>query len=175
MYQYINYRMKVTIQDSRTLVGKFLAFDKYMNIVLGDCEEYRKIITKGKNVEKTQKRMLGLVLLRGENVVSLTVESPPPVSDSRVKTLDKTKNIGIGVSKQSSRGISIAATQGPLQGLTGPISNFGSQQNLMMPNFGKLPPPPMMMGRGMGLKFPPPPIGFNLDKKNDDKKDDKKE
>jgi small nuclear ribonucleoprotein B and B' len=180
MYQYINYRMKVTIQDSRTLVGKFLAFDKHMNVVLSDCEEYRKVIQKGKNkekTEKTQKRMLGLVLLRGDNVVSLTVESPPPVSDNRLKSLDKSKTTGPGLSKQSSRGISIST--GPLSGLSGPISSFGSQQNLMVPQLNKLPPPPM--GRGMfmnlgGMKFPPPPMGFGLNlEKKDEKKDEKKE
>ena len=46
MLQYVNYRMRVTIQDKRTLVGTFMAFDRHMNIVLGDCEEYRK--SKGK-------------------------------------------------------------------------------------------------------------------------------
>eukprot|EP00954_Amorphochlora_amoebiformis_P002721 213626-Amorphochlora_amoeboformis.AAC.1 len=46
MLQFINWKMKVSIQDTRTLVGTFMAFDKHMNIVLGDCEEYRVVNSK---------------------------------------------------------------------------------------------------------------------------------
>lgn len=44
--QWINYRIRVTIQDSRMLVGTFLSFDKHMNLVLSETEEFRVIKAK---------------------------------------------------------------------------------------------------------------------------------
>jgi small nuclear ribonucleoprotein B and B' len=54
------------------MVGTFLAFDKHMNIVLADTEEFRITKSKKTGVQKQIKRTLGLVIIRGENIISLT-------------------------------------------------------------------------------------------------------
>jgi small nuclear ribonucleoprotein (snRNP)-like protein len=52
---YVNWRMRITISDTRQLVGTFLAFDRHMNLVLADTEEYRKIKPKkGKRRQNTR-------------------------------------------------------------------------------------------------------------------------
>ena len=90
MLSLINWRLKVTINDGRALTGQMLAFDRHMNLVLADCEEFRRVRPKKKAGEETapeqeMKRTLGLVILRGEIVVSISVEGPPPVVDDEKK------------------------------------------------------------------------------------------
>lgn len=43
LLQYINYRLRVSLDDQRVIVGQLLAFDKHLNLVLNDCEEFRKL------------------------------------------------------------------------------------------------------------------------------------
>lgn len=78
MQQLLNYRMRIIIQDNREMIGQLMAFDKHMNIVLADCEEFRRVGGKGKKEEKIVKRSLGLTVLRGEIIVSMSIEGPPP-------------------------------------------------------------------------------------------------
>lgn len=93
MLSLVLWRIRVTLSDNRQLVGQMLAFDRHMNLVLADCEEFRRVKPKKKASGEDDsapsqelKRSLGLVILRGEMIVSLTVEGPPPIVDEDKKT-----------------------------------------------------------------------------------------
>lgn len=166
--QYMNYRMRVATGDSRILIGTFLAFDKHMNLVLGDCEEFRRIAAKGKKAgaatkePREEKRALGLVILRGEVVVSLTVEGPPPPTGKRTTTAE---TVGPGLGRAAGRGLPLPAT-GPAPGLSGPARGVGqASMSQMMPQgrggqisaSAQIQKPPPAPSKPPGMPGAPPP------------------
>ena len=56
-------KLILLLKDSRVIEGKLTGYDEYMNMVLLDAEE-----TMNEN-----KRRLGTVILRGNNVVSISI------------------------------------------------------------------------------------------------------
>jgi small nuclear ribonucleoprotein len=59
----VNQKLSLLLKDSRRIEGKLLGFDEYMNLVIDDVEEF-----KGDT-----KRRLGKIILRGSNVVSISL------------------------------------------------------------------------------------------------------
>lgn len=157
------------MSDGRQLVGQMLAFDKHMNLVLADCEEFRRVKRKGKPasapgaaaagqvVETEEKRMLGLAIIRGATVVSCSVDGPPPSDPASrlgtsapggVSAAPSAVQSGPGISRPAGRGAGIGL-QGPAMGVGGPgfpAAGFG--------------PPSGFPGRGAPPNFGPP-VGFS--------------
>ena len=116
-----------------------MAFDRHMNIVLGDTEEFRKIKAKkgaGLSEEREEKRVLGLIILRGDSVVSLTIEGPPPPDGT-----EKLTPGGPGQGKASAvRGVPVAPMAAAPLGLAGPVRGVGGPAMSIMQ-------PPVMQGK----------------------------
>ena len=85
-----------------------------MNVVLADCEEFRRFKRK-KPTEAAQeeKRTLGLVILRGEQLISVSVEAPPPTDNVGRKTALPS---GPGISLPMGRGIPAPGSFAPPPG-----------------------------------------------------------
>ena len=91
LQQLVNCRIRVTLNDGRWITGKFLAYDKFLNIVMSDCEEARKFkkalkdnggTSQSVNENNLNVRNLGMIVLRGETIVSLTPENIAPMTNS---------------------------------------------------------------------------------------------
>ncbi len=60
---FLNKRISLLLKDNRVLEGKLVGYDDYMNMVLEDTEEKTEEMT----------RRLGTVILRGNNVVRMSL------------------------------------------------------------------------------------------------------
>ncbi|KAI2613714.1 Sm-like ribonucleoprotein [Hypoxylon fragiforme] len=169
MAGYINYRMRVTLMDGRQMTGQMLAFDKHMNLVLADTEEFRRVKRKqnkptapgasssaAQTIETEEKRTLGLTILRGAHIVSLSVESAPPADPST--RLGKSTPGGLATGLTSGPGVSRPAGRGAAPtSLAGPAAGVGGG---VPPPFPQFPGAPGFPGRG-GPPAPGfPPGGF---------------
>jgi small nuclear ribonucleoprotein B and B' len=164
------------MKDGRQLVGQMLAFDKvcicvhdsvalhptnssqHMNLVLADTEEFRRVKRKTKAsgapggsgqqlVETEEKRALGLAIVRGSNVVSCSLDGPPPADPSARLGNSAPGGAGAPAAMAAGPGISRPAGRGAGIGLQGPAAGVGG---------------PGFAGRGAAPGFPPgfPPAGF---------------
>ncbi|KAJ2663894.1 Small nuclear ribonucleoprotein-associated protein B [Coemansia sp. RSA 1199] len=151
----LNHRLRLTLADTRTMSGQMLAFDKHMNLVLSDCEEFRTIKAKSNAESKQIKRSLGLVILRGECVVSISVDGPPPAQQRARQAA------GPGVARPAGRGMPVQPPGMPPVGLAGPVRGIGGPAaSMMMPGAPAIAAGPVSFARPHGMPMPGAPQGF---------------
>lgn len=149
-----------------------------MNVVLADTEEFRKTKKQSKpaapgaggsaaqTVVQEEKRTLGLTIVRGKNIVSLSVESPPPadpsarLGKSTTGGISSTLTGGPGVARPAGRGaappvaLTVCVHHSPnaferyLMDLQGPAPGVGGAPPPSFPGFPG--GPPGFPGRGGG-------------------------
>eukprot|EP00397_Hematodinium_sp_SG-2012_P042079 GEMP01046483.1.p1 GENE.GEMP01046483.1~~GEMP01046483.1.p1 ORF type:complete len:199 (+),score=35.31 GEMP01046483.1:71-667(+) len=72
--QFFNWKIIVTLTNDRVVEGIIMGVDKHINIVLKDAEEKRYYKVKNKE-PKELKRMLGLTVVRGTEILHVVPES----------------------------------------------------------------------------------------------------
>ncbi len=123
--QLLNHRLRVTLLDGRVLIGQLLAHDKHFNLVMVECEEFRLPRKSLKNTANASvdpatnslRRTLGMIVLRGEEVVSVTLESgAPPRGGNQARIPASVLTAGSG----NTSGVANTGIPAPGTGLTGP-------------------------------------------------------
>ena len=152
-YMQVNYRMRITMNDGRQLVGQMLAFDKvsthisyvnsttdanlllmqHMNVVLADTEEFRKVKRKGKaggapgtapgQVVETEEKRTLGLAIIRGATVVSCSVDGPPPSDPSARLGTSAPGAAAPTAMQAGPGISRPAGRGA--GLQGPAVGVG--------------------------------------------------
>ena len=119
------------------MVGTLIAHDQFLNIVLSNAVEYRVLPVKAKvrPEEKIVKRTLGLTVLRGDKITSLSLEGPP-VANQRPESSKPSS------SRQSAAAPAVTKVSGT--SLQTPSTSSSSSSSSPAPSlFSALPLPPL--------------------------------
>lgn len=131
-----------------------------MNLVLADTEEFRRTRRKtGKAApgaqqqitETEERRAIGLTIIRGATVISLSVDGPPP-ADPAARLGSAPGGTSTAAALASGPGIARPAGRGLPAGLTGPAPGVGGPG----PGFGGNFPPGGGFGGPPGFGGGPP-------------------
>lgn len=133
----INYRLRVISQDGRVYIGELMAFDKHMNVVLKDCVEERVPKTQIDKLRKdlmdqgvkVEKRILGLTIIRGEQILSTVVEDKPSTSKKeRLAGVERQQKQVQKQKRQRSKGTNPHSKSNG-KGVTKPAGRYGAPPN----------------------------------------------
>eukprot|EP00340_Litonotus_pictus_P005991 CAMPEP_0170529458 /NCGR_PEP_ID=MMETSP0209-20121228/23474_1 /TAXON_ID=665100 ORGANISM="Litonotus pictus, Strain P1" /NCGR_SAMPLE_ID=MMETSP0209 /ASSEMBLY_ACC=CAM_ASM_000301 /LENGTH=180 /DNA_ID=CAMNT_0010821441 /DNA_START=100 /DNA_END=642 /DNA_ORIENTATION=+ len=98
-----------------------------MNLVLADTEEFTRFKSKKEEgPDKERKRALGLIILRGENIVSFSAEAPP---SNNTDLFGDVKKEGEGKSAPISRGMNEV---NPMMGVNQSRGMGNTNMNMVM-------------------------------------------
>lgn len=128
--QLLNCRVKVILQDSRVIIGQLLAHDKHLNVVLADSEEFRAL--KKRKDGECERRNLGMIILRGEEVVSISQESgAPPRGGNKARIPASTSSSNTPSNTRNSSSSNIPPPGAPPAGLSGPVPGMFIRPGMM--------------------------------------------
>jgi small nuclear ribonucleoprotein (snRNP)-like protein len=65
-----NAKVKVVLKNYKIIRGYFVAYDKYMNLILNNAEEYQK----KKETKTWECRKIGVCIIRGDMIIFITKE-----------------------------------------------------------------------------------------------------
>eukprot|EP01062_Namystynia_karyoxenos_P066636 TRINITY_DN60542_c0_g1_i1.p2 TRINITY_DN60542_c0_g1~~TRINITY_DN60542_c0_g1_i1.p2 ORF type:complete len:212 (+),score=75.16 TRINITY_DN60542_c0_g1_i1:81-638(+) len=164
MFRFVNCRIRARITEDRELHGIFMAFDRHMNMVMGDTEEFRTLRSKKKKSKegRVERRHLGLVCLRGQTVQQLSMDGIQGTSVVNTERFPaaaaQSESLKIALAREAAAAAA-APGAGVPAGLGGPAVGVGAPHPEQMRPQQVAPPAAGAPGGGLRpATVPPPPV-----------------